>query len=175
MASHTPSHMPVDADPFIRPIKVRVIASRVLELGADHNPQALIDAAELVAQLVRHLNHATTLAHHPQRPVRFDLPGELAALVNQLQQAAASLPQLCQQIREQLAQLGTNPDLYAIVGGHNSPESAQEAVFGARGALVDAGEHAKQLGMSLTRAYAQVGSLGLADPADPLYDQEAEN
>jgi hypothetical protein len=102
------------------------VADQVLRLGGPYTVEAVSDAAGLLAELVRRLNHAT---------LGWVAATTVDSLVARLSLAVGAMPQLCCQLGESLQWWATSPDLATDKGSLDPAEVAGDAAL----ELADAG------------------------------------
>ncbi len=117
------------------------IAARLPELtGAPHDDDAVIALAQIAAEAIRALNHATFTQ------AGLEEPATVNAVLGQLAAAAHRLPQLCGQLAGWLAAENTAGQLTHTTGG--LPDAVEDALA----SLDRAARHATRLGEALDQA-----------------------
>jgi hypothetical protein len=134
------------------------IAARLQALAdGPHNDATIIALAEITAEAIRTLNHATLT------PARLAGPTTVYGVLGQLAAAAHRLPQLCGQLAGWLAAENTTGLLAHTTG------SLPDAVEHALASLDHAARHATRLGEALDQA--QQATTWLYRPGDGGEDQ----
>jgi hypothetical protein len=124
------------------------IAARMPELtGGPHDDTAVIALAQITAEAVRALNHATF------SPAGLAEPATVNSVLGQLATAAHRLPQLCGQLAGWLARQYTAGQLAHTTGG------LDVAVGDAQASLDRAASHATRLGEALDLAQQATARL----------------
>jgi hypothetical protein len=93
--------------PLLTPDTAGELADQVLPLDGPYDPEGLITAAALVAELVRRLNHATIARK------AFRYPSELDRTLAGIKAAMYGLPQLFGQLATELERFHQDPALYS--------------------------------------------------------------
>ena len=109
--------------------------------GGPHHDGATIALAQITAEAIRALNHATAAGQGG-----LSEPATVYAVLGQLAAAAHRLPQLCGQLADWLAEENTAGRLSRSTGG------LSDAVDDAVASLDRAGRHATRLGEALDQA-----------------------
>ncbi len=122
-----------------------------------HTPHTVVAAARSLTHLVRYLNHATR-----QRDV-FPTPAVLAWTVGHVHEAAAMLPQLCDQLAAAAGRLADQPGVYDQRGGDPAVTAAD-----ARTHLRAAWDRAHRLPAPLAAAHEALTRLGIETPKENL-------
>jgi hypothetical protein len=118
------------------------IAARLPELtGGLHDDDTIIALAQITAEAIRALNHATF------PPGELSEPATAYAVLGQLAAAAHRLPQLCGQLSRWLAGENTAGRLAHTTGG------LDEALDDIQASLDRAARHATRLGEALDQAH----------------------
>ena len=81
-----------------------------LDLDGPYNPEAVLEAAEALAEITRRLNHAT------RDPACLEYPAEAGRLIWSLQSAASRLPQLLGQVSHWYAASHADAGVMTLLG-----------------------------------------------------------
>lgn len=128
------------------------IADEVLPLDGPHTADACRDAADLIAALVRRLNHATL-----NQP--FTYPAHLDAVVGRLATATAGMPQLLGQLAGLLRQFENAAGLYADRDAKGA--TPEQVIAGALGRLGLAASYVAGVADQMTAARNLTARLGI--------------
>jgi len=124
------------------------IAERLPELtGTPHDDAAITALAQITAEAIRALNHATFTQAGPEQPATVN------AVLGQLAAASHRLPQLCGQLAGWLSQEYTAGRLAHTTG------DLEDAVGDAQASLDRAARHATRLGEALDLAHQSTAWL----------------
>jgi hypothetical protein len=128
-------------------VDVDAVADGVLLLDGPYTHETLTDAARLIDELVRRLNHATY-----GRPA----PPTIDRMVSDLSSAAHGLDQLCTQLADRLIEWHDDPRVRADGATTATP---QILLHDARAVLKDAAEAAARLGRLIGEARKSTSHL----------------
>jgi len=126
-------------------------ADRVLPLDGPHQPDQVVTAARLVAELVRRLNRATRPGH------ALPSPGDLYGLLGGLTEAVAGLDQLLGQLADRADAFAENPRLTHT----HHPAEASSAALQAANLLHRANTARADLYQYLANAWTTTSPLAL--------------
>ncbi len=132
---------------------------QVLFAGGSHDQDRTAAAADLAADLVRYLNHATIDARDAEQALPY--PAITASVIASVQSLAQRLEQLLGQLAEREEAHADDPDLRAY--GDDSPAEVIAGIVAAD--LRDAARSAAQLTAQLERAHNGAARLSV-DVAD---------
>lgn len=135
---------------------VDAAADAVLPLGGPYTPETLAAAADLTAELVRRLNHATRRNMGGIRQ-----PADADRLVQTVARTAAYLTELCGRLAERVGDFEDQPGVYTT-----GPGTAGQTIVQAAGRLYRAGGYFEATARVLNEAGGLTSRLGTNDPEE---------